>query len=305
MTRSVHVLDPGLLTTVQDSGRPQGPSRGVAPGGAADPWAARWANYLVGNALGAAVLEATLVGPRLLLSGAAVLGVAGADMQVRVNGAPVPPGHAVRAEAGSVLESGSARRGARTYIAIDGGFATEQWLGSRSVDLAAGLGRPIATGDILPLGAPVAGAMRGPVENTCRLSATVRATAGPDASGGLAARVARQNYRVSARSDRVGVRLDPEGGPSPWEGVGPAAWSRRLSVPMVTGAVQVTPDGTCLVLLPGRGISGGYPVPLVVIAADWPLVAQWAPGVTARLAIVSREEAIAAWHEEGHAVPPA
>lgn len=305
MTRAVHVLHAGLLTTVQDMGRPGGPSRGVAPGGAADPWAARWANYLVGNDPGAAVLEATLAGPRLWLPNGAVVGVAGAEMQVKVDGRPVPSGTAVRARRGAVLESGTARAGARAYIAVDGGFATPEWLGSRSVDLAAGLGAALAAGDIVPLGPQGAGEVWGPAAGTCRLGAAVRVTAGPDAGEALAVSTASRSYRVSARSDRVGVRLDPVDPPAGEKEAWPPGWSRHLSVPMVTGAVQVTPDGTCLVLLAGRGILGGYPVPLVVVRADVPLVAQWAPGMAVRLEMVSRGQALAAWREAERAAPPA
>ena len=45
----LEVLEPGLLTTVQDGGRPGLEGEGVARGGAADPWSFAVANVLVGN----------------------------------------------------------------------------------------------------------------------------------------------------------------------------------------------------------------------------------------------------------------
>ena len=53
----VHVLKPGMFTTVQDLGRPGWQRHGVTPGGAVDAQALRLANVLVGNAEGAAGLE--------------------------------------------------------------------------------------------------------------------------------------------------------------------------------------------------------------------------------------------------------
>lgn len=47
---------------------------------------------------------------------------------------------------------------------------------------------------------------------------------------------------------------------------------------MVTGAVQVPPDGQPLILLPDHGTHGGYPVVAVVISADLAALGQCAPG---------------------------
>ncbi|MCL4810209.1 MAG: hypothetical protein KJ062_20815, partial [Thermoanaerobaculia bacterium] len=68
----IHVLTPGLLTTVQDLGRPGLGALGVPPGGAADAHALRLGNLLLGNDEGAAALEATLEGPALLFESAAL-----------------------------------------------------------------------------------------------------------------------------------------------------------------------------------------------------------------------------------------
>ena len=54
---SIRVLTAGPLTTVQDLGRAGHAAEGYRCCGAADPYAARLANLLVGNDPGAAVLE--------------------------------------------------------------------------------------------------------------------------------------------------------------------------------------------------------------------------------------------------------
>src|SRR5690348_14330285 len=81
----VEVLEPGLSTTLQDLGRPGGRSYGVPPGGALDRFAHTAANKLVQNPPGAATLEITLQGPRLLFLTSALIAVTGADLRPFLN----------------------------------------------------------------------------------------------------------------------------------------------------------------------------------------------------------------------------
>src|SRR5439155_912092 len=64
-TRALLVVEPGLLTTVQDLGRPGFASIGVPPSGALDRDALRLANLLLGNPENAAGLEVAWQGPLL------------------------------------------------------------------------------------------------------------------------------------------------------------------------------------------------------------------------------------------------
>jgi len=307
--RRVAVLDGGTLTTVQDLGRPRHQRYGLAVGGAVDRWAAAWANRLVDNPPGAAVLEATWMGPHLQFEEGARLAIAGADMEVAVDGVRVEPGAAVSVRAGAVLTAGRARRGFRMYLAVDGGIATPRVLGSRSLDLAAGVGGPpLKRGMWLPLGAPRSGPARRTRVETCRLASFVRVTPGPAAGGKggelLLRSVLNTPITVSWRSDRAALRglpVHPTAGPL----ADVAAWGHHLSIPMVTGAVQVTPSGERLVLLASHGTLGGYPVPAVVIQADWPTLAQAAPDSSLRFQLVDRAEAVAAWARMRAAWPEA
>ena len=62
---SITVLSPGLLTTVQDMGRVGYQQFGVSVSGVMDPRSAALANVLAGNGPGEAVLECTMMGPKL------------------------------------------------------------------------------------------------------------------------------------------------------------------------------------------------------------------------------------------------
>ena len=92
----------GLHTTVQDMGRDGYYALGIPPSGAMDQFSYRVANMLAGNLDGAAVLEATYVGPTLEFTDDRRVAVTGAAAPVTVNGESVPMWQtlAVRSEIG-------------------------------------------------------------------------------------------------------------------------------------------------------------------------------------------------------------
>ncbi len=69
MTPALDIIQPGLLTTVQDLGRVGYQNQGIGVSGALDPIALRAANALVGNAPNAGALEALYVGPTIAVRG--------------------------------------------------------------------------------------------------------------------------------------------------------------------------------------------------------------------------------------------
>jgi allophanate hydrolase subunit 2 len=85
---ALEILDGGLLTTVQDAGRPDTTHLGVPESGAADPWSRAVANLLVGNEPADAVLELTLDGGSMTALAPLTIGLAGADLGGRIRGGP-------------------------------------------------------------------------------------------------------------------------------------------------------------------------------------------------------------------------
>lgn len=153
---AVKVIKPGLLTTVQDLGRPGYFHLGIPIGGAMDRLAMRAANILVGNDEGAAGLEAVFMGPELEFTSDAVIAVTGADMPIFLDEEEQPGWTAISVRAGQRLGFGFLKTGARAYIAISGGIDTPLALGSRSTYAIGALGgidgRAIAVGDEIPIG---------------------------------------------------------------------------------------------------------------------------------------------------------
>ena len=148
---AVEIQKAGPLSTFQDLGRVGHQHQGVRVCGAMDTFAARVANRLVGNLDDCAVIEYTLLGDTLTFDGPAIVAIAGADIECRVDGQRLPMWQTLRLEAGVTLTIGGMAWGVRAYLAIAGGWAVSRILGSASTDLAAGFGgidgRAIQKGD--------------------------------------------------------------------------------------------------------------------------------------------------------------
>jgi biotin-dependent carboxylase-like uncharacterized protein len=285
--RALAVVRAGLLTTVQDRGRPGHAHLGVPRSGALDAPAAALVNRLVGNPVDAAVLETTLNGCAVRPRSTVTVAVGGAPCPVTVDGRPAAWGAPVPVPAGALLDVGPAVRGVRSYVAVSGGIAVEPVLGSRSTDLLSGLGpAPLTDGTVLPLGPVLSPHTRVEVapQPAPPAELVLRVTLGPrdDWFTPEAVRTfTSRAYRVSPASNRIGLRTE-----------GPALERARPgelpSEGMVLGAVQVPPDGRPVVFLADHPTTGGYPVIGVVRPADLPSAAQAVPGTPVRFTAVRR-----------------
>src|SRR5262252_6791107 len=153
---TIRVIKPGMLTTVQDLGRPGFGVMGLSPSGAADPVSLRIGNRLVGNPENAAALEMTLVGGHFQFSAKTIVAVTGADFSASVGGKHLQQYQSVPVKAGEVLEFGSSVGRARAYLCVQGGINVPEFLGSRSTHLLSGHGgydgRTLRKGDVLKIG---------------------------------------------------------------------------------------------------------------------------------------------------------
>lgn len=308
----MRVIEPGLLTTVQDLGRVGFQNDGVSPGGAMDRFAMRAANLLVGNREDAAGLEITLKGPALEFERDALIAVCGADLSPSVADLELPGWRAAWVARGSVLRFGRRVWGCRAYLAIAGGIEVPVVLGSKSTYVAARIGgfegRRLARGDRLSVGKAAewaAGTMAeavargGPVPfalTDVRMSPDVyglygsqpvRFIRGPHfelLSRGDQRLFTSQIFEVTPRSDRMGYRL---GGAA----LRSAGVADMVSTGVVTGTVQLPPGGEPILLMAERQTTGGYPIVAVVATVDLPLVAQLRPGDPIRFAETTIEEA--------------
>jgi biotin-dependent carboxylase-like uncharacterized protein len=284
----LEVVEPGLLTTVQDGGRPDAVDLGVPIGGACDPDALAMANLLVGSAAGEAVLEMSVVGASFRVVADCVVAVVGVDMSGLARGESRLLHEGERLAFGPVVDA----TGIRAYLALAGGIDVPEVLGSRSTCLVGGFGglegRPLRAGDVIrPRGGSLPAARRWPVVERAVGRQVVRVVRGPDAAllGDAFDGLIGTGWTVSGRGDRQGIRLD--GGAL---GVDPAA-PTMLSRGMTWGSIQLPPDGQPIVLLADHQTIGGYPVVAVAITVDRSVLGQLGPGDDVTLEEVSLAEA--------------
>jgi antagonist of KipI len=299
----IAVVKRGLLSTVQDAGRPGYRASGLPAAGAMDRLALAAANVLAGNPPGAAALEVTLAGGAYRFEIPVLAALAGADLSATLDGAALPPWGAFRAPAGAVLAFGAPRSGVRAYLAVRGGLAVPAVLGSRATYTRAKIGglegRAVAAGDRLPVGrargaAPAPAILAPEALPPCGGGAVVRVLLGPQrdrfGDAGVAAFLATP-WRVTPENDRMGYRLD---GPA----VPLTGGADILTDPVLPGAVQIPGSGRPIAMMVDAQTTGGYAKIATVIGPDLRLVAQARSGDVLRFAACGQEEAVAALRAE-------
>ncbi len=302
---TLRIVKPGMLTTVQDLGRFGYQRFGVNPNGAMDRAAARIANLLVGNQENAAVIETHFPAFEAVFERETVAAIAGADFSAEIDGIPIAAWSTVHAREGSTLRFRAKTLGNRAYLAVQGGFEANIWLGSASTNLVAELGgyegRKLAAGDRVHSASSRCDlrALHRRASPTLvplyRSFPTVRVVAGAEFShldDVSQKALIEHDFVVSTRSDRMGFRLDGQ------------ALSRNdeseiVSSAVTCGTIQLLPDGSTILLMADHQTTGGYPRLAHVITRDLPLAAQLGPGDKIAFHIVDIEhaEALAAEFE--------
>lgn len=317
---SARIVSGGLLTTVQDLGRPRTQRQAVPVCGAMDAMALRLANLIVGNDDGAAALEATLIGPAVKFDAPALIAVGGADLTATIDALPLARWRPALAPAGSVLRFGRPEAGCRAYVAIAGGIDVPTVFESRSTYVRAGFGgvagRALRDGDDIAFGEPSPLSRKIVASLQCETSGpsfarwyagatlrpryasepTVRLIPGAHTEaldGTSRTALFGERFRVSASSDRMGYRME-----------GPQLRLRErveiLSEGVTFGTMQLPPGGAPIVLMADGQTTGGYPRIGEVASVDLPLVAQLKPGDHARFAPISLEDAQRLYLEREH-----
>jgi 5-oxoprolinase (ATP-hydrolysing) subunit C len=252
------------LAMVQDAGRPGRMHQGVPAGGALVPELFARANAAAQNAARDAAIE--VFGAITVLARSPVK-VAGDDGAAR---------HLAVGESWTIALAGARVR----YLAIRGGVEVPIVQGGRGTLLVAGFGgmdgRALRRGDRLAAGRSPPTSFEPPLAPGP--DRPIRVIAGPDADrfppATLEALI-QATWRVSPRSDRIGLRLD--GPPLPRSDA-----DTGESAPMVPGAIQVPASGEPIVLGPDHPTTGGYPVVATVVRADWGALMARAVGAVVR-----------------------
>jgi len=308
-SRTVEVLVPGTLSTVQDyPGRLGYWDIGVPPSGPMDALHFRLANRAVGNPEGAAALELTVSGPTLKFACDAVIALTGARMSATLDGEPVAYDRPVTVRAEQTLAMGAvAGPGCRTYLAVRYGIDAPSYLGSRSTFTLGGFGghggRALRKGDVLHLSAV------GPTESEPAVldpglvpelthEWTIGVAYGPHGAPdfftpGDIEMFFSTAWEVHYNSARTGVRLigpkpsfaRPDGGEA---GLHP---SNIHDNAYAVGTVDFTGDMP-IILGPDGPSLGGFVCPATVVRAELWKIGQLKPGARVRFVPVALDEAV-------------
>ncbi|MCB1365743.1 MAG: biotin-dependent carboxyltransferase family protein [Rhodobacteraceae bacterium] len=284
---------PGPACTVQDMGRPGYLEHGLSRGGAMDVQALAEGAALLGQAPELAALEMAGTGAEYEARGDLRIALTGAEMEATIDGAAVAWNASHPLREGQRLRIGAARAGSYGYLHMGGGIDSAPELGSRSAHLAAGIGRAIREGDLLPAGRDGGG------RTGLALDVADRFCGGPVRivesfqtglfSGPVRERFAATAFARGRRANRMGVELAFQG-----EGFAAREQLNILSEVIVPGDIQMAGDGRPYVLMPECQATGGYPRIGTVIPCDLGIVAQAPPGAPLRFRLVGLEEAAAA-----------
>jgi biotin-dependent carboxylase-like uncharacterized protein len=302
--KSIKILNPGLLTTVQDKGRWGYQKFGMSVAGVMDDFAYRIANMLVNNNENEAVLETTLVGVEILFNCDEIISITGGNMNPKVNGIPVPMWTSIFVNSGDKLSSSGTISGLRSYIAFSRGIEVPEIMGSKSTFTRGNLGgfegRKLAKEDIIILGekelSRVGSFLPEEYKPIYSKEHKIRVVLGPqdDYFSKEAIEVfLNSKYTITSEADRMGYRLD---GPK----IEHINGADIVSDGVVFGSIQVPGHGSPIIMMADRQTTGGYTKIATVITPDLSKLAQMSPGNWMNFEMITIEKSHIIYKEYEH-----
>ncbi|MFC4220124.1 5-oxoprolinase subunit C family protein [Flagellimonas marina] len=249
------VLKSGFFITIQDLGRFGHRDIGVPISGAMDIESVNKANLLLENDPNDAVMEITMMGPKLQFEEATAISLSGAHLEAKLNDTPIENHQVVQVSEGDILSFGKLKGGFRTYLAVKGGFQTEKVLGSRSQYFPVTKKKRIKDGDEIPYTETIS---YQPLISEVKiedhfLTGELEVFKGPEFSiltDKQLAELFSKPFTVSKANDRMAYQLN--------ELVEGHSHS-MLTSGTLPGTVQLTPAGRLIILMKDGQTTGGYP----------------------------------------------
>jgi len=253
----IKVLKPGLNTSIQDLGRFGYRNQGVPNSGCMDLISAGLANLLIENSICNAVLEITLMGPKLLFLTDSIIVITGADMSPKINSTTIYNYKPYKIYEGDILSFGRLLCGTRSYLAVKNGILSEIKLNSRSQFNAITNSCRLKKNEMLEINNECSDFKinNGVIKNKIQFFETdeIEVMRGPEF--GLLSKkeiykLTNQTYTVSKDNNRMGYQME--------EIVAPHTIS-MITSPVIPGTVQLLPSGKIIILMKDAQTTGGYP----------------------------------------------
>lgn len=254
----VEVLKSGLYDSIQDLGRFDVQKYGVPFSGAMDLHSAKVANIILDNALSSAVLEITILGPKLLFHCDTEIALSGADLSPMINSKPVKMNSRIQVFKTDVMSFGNRNYGCRAYLSVKGGFQSEYLLNSFSMCKPITSKAQLNRGDLISVQNQVnitsetsfASIKKDKKDFEIYELEVLKGMEFNSLSKTQKAKLFSTEFTVSKDSNRMAYQVDE----SIENDLKPIITSLVLP-----GTVQLTPSGKLMFLMRDCQITGGYP----------------------------------------------
>jgi antagonist of KipI len=306
---SITILKLGIMSSVQDLGRWGFQQFGIPVGGTMDKLSASLANIICGNDENEAVIEMTLHSTSIFFNEDTYCSLTGGGCKAYIDDVELPFNRLLYIPAFSIVTTQPAAKGCRTYLAVAGGFDIPQTMGSTSTYVPSGIGgiqgRNLITGDILHFKKreeDFKTASLKVLDKNIHVSLwqvpnlfvhypdpdVIHVIPGPEYDlFDEASRITffQSNYTIGLQSNRMGYRLEGEK-------LLMKEKNEMVSTPVASGIIQITHDGTPIILMADAQTTGGYPRIARVCSADMSKLAQKRPGEKIRFCQINEEESL-------------
>lgn len=268
----IQMIRAGLSSSIQDAGRIGYASVGVPESGFMDPYLAHFANLLVGNSKDTAVLEMTLLGCKLKFDASYRVVICGLESNILLNDKNISLNKAFIVQEGDVLDISQFAKGNFAYLAIYGGFQTEEVLGSKSQYKGITSHPRLQKGDYLQAQAlletkrPKNAEIQLPIDHYSKKE--IQVYPGPEwamLSSEIKEGILSRDFTLTADSSRMAFLFKEKVSPTQID---------LLTSAVLPGTVQLTSGGRLILLMRDAQVTGGYPRILQVAEEDLAVVAQ-------------------------------
>lgn len=307
---SIKIIKPGIFSTVQDLGRTAFLDQAVPVSGVMDMVSARIANILVGNDENAALIEIVDGNFECITQADVLMALVSGNTAFEINNKVMPINRPLFLPKGSIIQLKNNVEGRYAYFAIAGGWDVPEVLGSKSTFVTAAFGGH--EGRLLKKDDELVAIQTLSKQNELLLqhlksetvnwtnwyvparqflaasNSKVRVIMGREFDWLEDSSVAdffTKPYQFS-HANRMGYRL--EGSKIIRK---KSHQSELLSTAVVPGTIQVTGDGSLILLMADSQTTGGYPRLGKVAAIDLPICAQLKPGQAIHFELINLKEA--------------
>ena len=252
----IKVIQSGIYTSIQDTGRNGYRNIGVPLSGSMDHISAFLANALLNNSHDDALMEITLTGPVLQFEVETSIVITGAEMSPTLNNNSIVNNKVYSLNSGDIIKFGKLTRGVRSYIGVVGGIQTKSILNSRSFFKGITSVAVVKKNDLISI-------IRSPsiqkrqfgllkAQNPFYITNYLDVYKGPEFDLFTAEeqkRIFQTEFSV-AINNRMGYNFENTIG---------AHTKSMLTSPVLPGTVQLLPNGKIIVLMKDAQTTGGYP----------------------------------------------